>query len=199
MRRFALLIGLLPTVVFAGTTRYVPGNPPHLLTSTTAAVETCNTASIFDVYRVTIPANTMGPTGILRVRIFGDFLQNDAAAPTFTWTVTFGATTVYAMATSGLGADVDRGVLWVDIELANTGVANGQIMSGMVVMGARGTPTTGIGSLQAPTTMVSSGGYIGGSAAEDTSGPQDIAVSMTMSAAAATACVRLQQASVELL
>ena len=116
------------------------GSLPMLLDkSTTNVVQTSTTAANFFSYSV--PANTLGTAGILHAKAAGIWAVTGGTARTSTWTLSYGATTLWSATTTTLASGST--VSWdVDVCLVANNSTSAQTMSGRVHIGAA--LTTGV-------------------------------------------------------
>jgi hypothetical protein len=113
-----------------GTYKAVPVFSPTTYRKTTAkTVNTSTTATDLLNGEITIPANKMGTTGVLRLTAGGDFVNNSGGAvvhPQFQ--LIFGGTTLIDTSRSGTtAAGATRGGWRIKAEIFNLGAANAQM------------------------------------------------------------------------
>lgn len=193
---------LEPADPLADVTVTIPAAPitvSGVLNKTTTTVQTCSTSTIFDLYRVTVPANLLGTTGLINVVITGDWLQNQASTTSWTFTVLYGGTTMFAGTSALIGQDADRAPFVLNLTFASAGATNSQVITGSMATSSRGTPTTGIGTITTSATAMSLVGALAGTAAEDSTTALDLAVRVTHSVNDAATCTRLRTAVSSLL
>ena len=130
---------------------------------------------------VTIPDGLFLTGRHLRLRAGGNYLMNSGTA-TFTYTISFGGTVMFADATAAGTADADRGAWAVDLDL-HAASNTAQTLGGFVAHqtpGPKTAPTTGTAGDLAVVTHV--GPPIRGTAAVDSNaGNRDLLLRMTMS------------------
>lgn len=161
----------------------------------TNSVTIGNTAAKTTVFSTTVNANSMGATGLVRWKIFGNSLNNSGAGRTFTLTVEFGSATLYQGTSASLAAAADRRPLSMEGVIQNT-ATNAQLFGGSVVIGSGTAPTSGLGAIAASIPMQ---GVIGGSSSEDTTANKTLTVSITHSTANANLEMKFNSIVVELI
>lgn len=123
--------------------------------ATTGQSTTNTTNTIFTIFTVTTPNGMMLTGRQLRVRCAGNYLSN-SGTPTWTFTFSYGGTTMVADATAATTADADRGAWNLDVVLHAVS-ASSQTLNGVVrfqTPGAKTAATTGIGDLAVVTHVV---------------------------------------------
>ena len=126
---------------------------PLLIAKSTTEFAQNTLATIFTLMTQSIPNGLFLSGRILRVRLWGTYLSN-SGAPTWTFTISYGGTTLYAHTTGATTADVDRGAWSIEFDLfaqSNTDQSlNGNI--NFSTPGAKTAPTSGVaGNLQVTT------------------------------------------------
>lgn len=153
---------------------------PIVLKKTTSAVTFNTTLAIQTYFTITLPSGLFLAGRQLRVQCGGSYLMNSGTA-TFTYTVAYGGTTLFADATAAGTADADRGAWFATFVLNASGNAVQQL-GGMIVHqtpGAKTAPTTGLGDLAVVTHVAAP---VRGSAAVDSdAGDRTFTVQVTMS------------------
>lgn len=91
-----------------------------------------------------IPANTLGASGGIRVRLLGDYLNNSGAGQNLTLKVKFGGTVFWGDLEAN-AASATRTMVWLDFILANVGATNVNYAGGTVYRRFTSTPV-GAGS-----------------------------------------------------
>ena len=173
-------------------------NGPITIAKVTSAV-TFNTTLAIQTYLSTILPSGLFLSGkALRVRCGGTYLSN-SGAPTWTLTIAYGGTTMYADATAATTADADRGAWSLDFYLVaqtNSDQAlNGHVSFG--TPGAKTAATTGTGDIGVTTDIVSP---INGAAAVDSdAADRTLTVQWTMSVSNAAVETVMEFATVELV
>lgn len=98
-----------------------------------------------DIYSKVIPAGLLGTSGMLRLTLLGDYLNNSGSLFQHTLGVTFGGVTLFNSALAGTIPTATGRRPWrLDLNLTNLGVTNAQHLNGRMVMGAGGA-ATGLG------------------------------------------------------
>lgn len=139
---------------------------PILIAKSTTAAATNTTSSIFTILTQAIPNGLFLAGKILRCRIYGTYLSN-SGTPTWTFTISYGGTAMYADATAATAADTDRKAWWIEFDLIAQGNSDQQLQ-GIIYFQAPGTttaPSSGIAGDLATVADVSN--PIAGSAAVD--------------------------------
>lgn len=172
---------------------------PILIDKSTTAVATNTTASIFTILTKAIPSGLFLAGKILRVHIWGTYLSN-SGTPTWTFTISYGGTAMYADATAATAADTDRKAFGIVFDLIAQGNSDQQLQ-GVIYFQAPGTttaPTSGIAGDLATVADVSN--PIAGSAAVDSdAADRTLLVQGTMSVSNAAVETRVEGYTVELL
>lgn len=141
----------------------------------------------------TIPAGTLGASGLAVVNLFGDYLTN-SGNPTLTVRVKLGATTLWADVTTALATSANRRAFRMMLRLANLGATNSQAVSGEIRIASSGAASAGAGDLAVVDGVSSS---LFGVSAIDTTADALLAVTAQMSLANAANELRVYHASVE--
>lgn len=162
--------------------------------------QTQNTlATIFTVATVTLPSGLFLTGKVLRMRVWGNYLSN-SGAPTWTFTIAYGGTTMYADATGATTADADRGAWSVEFDLIAQS-ATDQALNGRVhfqTPAGKTAPTSGIAGDLAVVTSINES--INGAAAVDSdAADRTLTVQVTMSVSNASVETLTQGYIVELL
>ena len=149
-----------------------------------------NTNAETDLLSYSVPANTLGTTGVLRINIICDYLNTDASTSTVTLKVKYGATTLYDDATIAFPAlTTTRYPIVISLTLFAKNATNSQGCGGNILIGTTGGATTGIGSagtdeINALTPLV------GANASEDSTAAKTFVVTVTHSVAGLTTSFR---------
>lgn len=155
---------------------------PINLLKTTTAVTKNTTNTIQTLFTITLPSGLFLAGRVMRVRCGGTYLQNQATGTTWTWTIAYGGTTMFADATASVTQDVDRGGWNMDLFLVASGNAT-QVLVGDIQFQtptARVPPTTGTaGDLGVNTTV--SAPCRGTAAVDSDAGDRTFTVQVTMS------------------
>jgi hypothetical protein len=97
-----------------------PGAATGVLNQQPIGADITNTAVETDLYRFTIPANTVTTGRALRFRLMGDFLKNSAGATT-TWRIKLGATVLF-LNTPTEADNAVRRARWVEVYIHQYGI-----------------------------------------------------------------------------
>lgn len=187
--------------------RMLRENGPICIYRTTTAEVTNTTAAAIEALNkansgVTIPSGLFLAGRILRVKLWGNILQNSGTTA-IQLAIRYGGTTMFADTSAATVADADRRPWFIEFALVAQGNAD-QALTGHVqmtdVQTATTAPGTGIGDAfgiasvgEAPTT-------IGGSAAVDSdAGNQLLSVIWTLGTSSASVELVVEGATVELL
>lgn len=118
----------------------------YLLDATGVENKWNTSATETTLYSVTVPANSMGANGIVRMIITGYYKNNSAAGDTFRMRVKFGGTTHYSDLTGAITANAQLHPFYIEVLVQNKNATNSQwiaVRHGMNFAGA----TTGIGDI----------------------------------------------------
>ena len=171
---------------------------PITIYKSTSDVTFNTTASIQTYLTLTIPDGLFLSGKVLRVRCGGSYLSN-SGTPTWTLTIAYGGTTLFADATGSTTADADRGAWRVDFDLTAQGTSD-QALVGLVSFqtpGAKTAATTGRGDMAVTTSVAAP---IEGSAAVNSdTADRTLTVQWTMSVSNASVETLMEFATVELV
>lgn len=172
---------------------------PILIAKSTTAVATNTLATIFTIMTQSIPSGLFLAGKVLRCRIYGTYLSN-SGTPTWTFTISYGGTAMFADVTAATAADTDRKAWWIEFDLVAQGNADQQLQ-GIIYFQAPGTttaPSSGIAGDLATVADVSN--PIAGSAAVDSdAADRTLLVQGTMSVSNAAVETRVEGYTLELL
>jgi hypothetical protein len=172
---------------------------PIVVGKATSAVTFNTTSSIQTYATITIPNGLLLAGRQLRVRCGGNYLSNSGTG-TWTLTIAYGGTTLFADATAATTADADRGAWEVDCMLNASGNAVQQL-SGHVrfqTPGAKTAPTTGTaGDLAVVTHVVAP--FRGAATVDSDAADRTLTVQWTMSVSNASAETVCDYATFELI
>jgi hypothetical protein len=84
-----------------------------------------NTSSLTVLYTFSVPANTVGLTNHLNLRLVGDQLNNSGGSDTMSIRFQYGATTMY-QGSAIWASNAARSFWWMDFTLGNNGATNSQ-------------------------------------------------------------------------
>lgn len=168
-------------------------------TASGSTVSTNTTNTIFDLLNYSVPANAMGANGFVKFLITGNILQNQATGTTYTITVVFGGTTLFADATAAIAQSASRMPMWIEGIVFNKNATNAQGFDGNVRIGDQGGATTGIGDISDDEVIGcdSNADSEGADSAIDTTAAVTLQVRMTMSVSNAAVETRVKHKSVE--
>ena len=172
---------------------------PVLIAKSTTAAATNTLATIFTILTQSIPSGLFLSGKIIRVRIWGNYLSN-SGAPTWTFTISYGGTTMFADATGATTADTDRGAWSIEFDLIAQGNSD-QSLNGWIYFqtpGAKTAPTSGTaGDLAVVTSVMTP---INGAAAIDSdAADRTLLVQGTMSVSNASVETLVEGYTVEIL
>ena len=180
-----------PTLILVGYQTTIPifdrsiGNP---------TVDVVNTATETSIYSKSVPGNTIGIDGALRITVEGDLLNNTGGTATLEVKVKFGGTTVLDTAAISYGAGANRMPVTLQVLIGNLGATNAQRVRGLMFAYGTGVGiTNGLMLLTAPYTLI--GQYAG--LAIDTTLAQTLQVTVTLGSASANLEYRSFQVYVE--
>ena len=182
---------------------------PTMIYKTTTAETTNSTAAAIDILNktnsgVVIPNGLFLAGKMLRVRISGNYLFN-SGTPTWTLTVIYGATTMFADATIASVASAVRGAWILDFLLvaqANNDQALGGVLLSQPIEIAKVAPTTGIaGEFDFANTSNRLGvrNFAGSSAVDSDAANSTLRVQMTMNVSNIADEIVVEGATVELI
>lgn len=132
--------------------RVMASTGPIVLKATTAAVTNNTTNAIQTYASVTVPSGLLAAGRILRVRASGNYLSNSGTG-TWTLTLSYGGTTMFADVTGATTADADRGAWVLEFDLIAVSLTSQKLVGAVAFQtpGAKTAPATGIGDLAATT------------------------------------------------
>ena len=132
--------------LFWNGSAWTPNDMPRVYDRTTSTVDVANSSSLTTLYTKSITGNDMGTNKMLRLTLLGDFLYNNSAANTFTLNVKFGGTTFFSVTNGLLNAISALRLPWIiDVEVANLGASNSQMITAGFRTSAAASGGTGIG------------------------------------------------------
>ena len=172
---------------------------PVLIAKSTTAAATNTLATIFTILTQSIPSGLFLSGKIIRVRIWGNYLSN-SGAPTWTFTISYGGTTMFADATGATTADTDRGAWCIEFDLIAQSNTD-QSLNGWILFqtpGAKTAPTSGtagdLAVLTSPITNINGAAAVDSDAADRT-----LLVQGTMSVSNASVETLVEGYTVEIL
>lgn len=164
----------------------------------TTDVSVVNTTSVTAVFTGTVPANSMGTSGVVRCTIVGEFFNNSGASRNFSVRIAFGGTTDYQDTAVNVPASTSTRGCRIVFEIVNRGATNSQALGGLIVLGAAGAVTTGIaGDLGTSASQVSQP-IVGSNLTVTTTVNRDVVVSVIHAAADANLSFTKRYALLEL-
>lgn len=153
--------------------------------STTAVID--NSAAETSIFSGTIPANTLGTSGAVRVILSGQVLNDSGASQGYTLRVKYGATTMYADAsnTTIIGNSSTRRTWRMEFTLFSDGTTGTQRVEGLIgPFGAAAAATTGYGDLAASASI--NPVPIGGTSSEDSTADKTLDITIQLTTANAS-------------
>ena len=155
-----------------------------------------NTAAETTLYTFTIPAATLGTTGILRVSIKGDYFNNSGSSRTLQLKVKYGSTTLWDETSGVIGVNANRRAFTFDFLLAAINSTSAQLANGIFALSTGGAANTGIGAMAGFSTVDVA---FQGTSAEDSTGALALDVTVTHPVADASLSMRAKIMAIELL
>jgi hypothetical protein len=173
---------------------------PIVVHKVTSPVTFNTTSSIQTYVTLTVPNGLLLSGRILRLRAGGNYFSN-SGTPTWTFTIAYGGTTMYADATTTTTADAtERGGWRVDLDIVAQGNSD-QALSGQInfqTPGGKSAVTTGIaGDLSVATHVASPAA--GSAAVDSDAADRTLTLQITMSVNNANVETVMEYATVELL
>lgn len=148
------------------------------------------------VYTYSVPADSIGAAGMLRLAIRGHLLNNTGGNRALTLRVKLGGTTLIDVTTGNIATGSARRVVRVDLEVQGDGASSAQLVSGALIISGAGSVTTAVAA-GAPDLNASR--YFEGSGAKDMTSAQTLEVSIQLSASDAAYEADIERALLELL
>jgi hypothetical protein len=148
--------------------------PAILDKSTVQLTQTSTTAA--NLISFSVPANTLGTTGILRFKTGGSYART-AGSGGLTFTISYGGNTIW----SGTSGNMATGntIAWsMELNLIANNSATAQTLVGDIVLDATGNPTTGIGTIGNSNTSPFTATTIAGSCAVASTSAQTFQVTV---------------------
>jgi hypothetical protein len=149
---------------------------------TAAGVSVSNTAALTAIFSESISGALFSSVGGLRLRLFGNYLNNDGAGRTLLVSVVFGATTLWLDTSISITNTATQRAFYMTFDLFNISSTSAQALGGFVALSAAGA-TTGLGDIGTAAPMFFQ--PIFGTAAEDTTSAKTLTVNVQHSAASA--------------
>lgn len=172
---------------------------PITIKKVTTPVSFNTTSAIQTYFTLTVPDGLFLTGKVIRVRLGGNFLSN-SGTPTWTLTISYGGTTMFADATVVTAADADRKPWYVDFDLIAQGTSD-QSLVGRCIMatGAAWTAaTTGLGDMGGDETLATTP-FSGAAAVNSDTGNRDLLVRWTMNVSNVAVETLMEYASAELV
>jgi hypothetical protein len=169
---------------------------PGDLSRAASLLDVVNSVAETSLFSFSLPANLLGTNRMVRLTLFGDYLNNSGATRTVTFKAKYGATTLFNDVTLALAASASRRPFRAEVELANQGATNAQVLSGLISLGLPGGTTSGLGDLSGLPVLVN---HLFGSSAEDSTAAKTLDLTVTHSAASASLSIRRQYACLALV
>lgn len=177
--------------------RVIRNQGPIVIHKVTSPVTFNTTLAIQTYLTLTLPSGLFLAGKGLRVRAWGNYLSN-SGTPTWTLTIAYGGTTMFADATATTAADTDRGSWYLAFDLTAQ-ANNDQALGGVFYFQTPGTktaPANGRGDLAVVSHVAAP---ISGAAAVDSdAADRTLTVQMTMSVSNAAVETVMEGATVEL-
>lgn len=168
-----------------------------LYAPTTANVDHVSSVTETTLATWSIPANTLGTSGVIHVYINWDYLNNSGAGETLRLRVKYGATTMFNDITPSIPSNAARRAGVMDLYLHADGATNAQLLSGRFHLSAVSATTAGTGDFGAIDILPAR--TIGGTAAIDSTAAQNLVVTAQNTTNNANISTRLLSAFIEVL
>lgn len=176
--------------------------PSPILNKTGSIVTVTSTVAETSIYSFSVPGNTIGSIGKLRLTLIGTVTDSSAASTTLTWRVKFGAVTLWSTVhVTGDAGGVSIGTMpfrYV-VEIGNKSNTADQIAVGVLesvglIVATAAATLEGTGSSIAPGLAVKRG-----ASGQDTTLAQTLQVTVQWNAATASRAISMEHAVLELL
>lgn len=167
------------------------------LKKVTTPVAINTNATIQTLFTLTVPDGMLLAGEIIRVTLGGSYVSS--VASTWTFTISFGGTTMFADVTVATTADTDRGAWRITFNLISQATSD-QALNGEInfqTPGAKTAPASGVGDLAVVTSVTTP--INGASAVNTDTGNRDLLVRVTHSVSNATVETLMEFATAELL
>ena len=173
-------------------------NPVTVLKNTGVITTTASSAAEFDMLNYTLPANTLGANGMIRMRISGYLIQNNASSQTFQVKIKLGGTTLFDGITQSMAQQSVNRPFMLEFVIGNNNSTSAQSGSGYLRVSLGDVASTvGDGDINDDETQVNS--HFGFAGTKDTTTSLVLAVTMTMSVSASTVSTSVRRQVVEFL
>lgn len=159
-----------------------------------------NSAALTTLYTFSVPANVLDTQKMLRLTLYGDYLNNSGGTSTLRVQCAFGGTTMYDDTCSAQNASATRHPFKFEFLIGNQNSATSQVLGGMLTLGTSVSTTAGLGDLGA--VIIAATGFntsIFGTAAVNTTSSQTLTISVAHSATSTSTSIRRQMAILEVL
>ena len=171
---------------------------------TVTEIDVVNTITETDILNVSVPANTLGATGALRVTIVGDYLNNSGTARQVTFQVKFGASgsevATFGEITTAVTTNSQRRPFRIEFTIFNKNATNSQGTEGFLHMGAAAVASVaGQGDFVSPSAEFINASFVGANLTADTTAAMVLKVTCTHVLAAVTISCRKTFSLVELI
>jgi len=172
---------------------------PQKYTSLIDVVSSTTETDILQSAGYSIPGNTLGANGMVRVTITGDHLNNSGGGSTLTFRIYFGGTKIYETSLS-ISSGVTRNPADIHFLLHNRGATNSQWMGGALVLSRQISPGA-VGEGDALTAGGSWGGpfALATDPAKDTTAAQTLRVTIQHSVNSANTSFRAYGSLIEFI
>jgi hypothetical protein len=122
---------------------------PRVLTSSGLAIDNVNNGAETNIWTQQIAGNTLGANDTLRLRLFGDILNNTGVNRLVTFRIKLGGTTIWASPAAGydIVGGANRRPWELDFLLANANSLVAQVLGGHLGIGTQASTGVGIGTL----------------------------------------------------
>lgn len=172
-------------------------------------IDVNNGTSYTDIYSFSVPAGIMSTNRMLRLTVYGDFLNNTGASALCTPEVRFGGSAVWKGSTAGYAIATSAGRRpWSLVAYIGNTTAASQVTGGYFALGTATAGVTGIGTHPAAAwvagTLAADGGAVtplasGAASTVNTANAATIAAGVTLSVASTQLSFRKFYATLELL
>ena len=143
-----------------------------------------NTTSETDLLNYSVSSNQIGSNGVVRFKISGYLLQNQATSTTYTFKIKFGGTVMWEDATSSISQSATKLPFIIEGELYNKNATNAQGCSGRIMINDTSAAGVGIGAASDDEILVNANFDSEGSdTSKDTTTANTLTVTVTMSVA----------------
>ena len=170
-----------------------------VLNRTATSLTIGNTITETSLYNFTVTQNILSTNKMLKIVIFGSYLNDSAGTRTIILRIKYGATTLYQDTSNTLGNSANRRAFFFIIYLANQGATNSQVLGGKLDISDDVAATTGLGDIGASASGDVFTTPIYGSATEDSTADKTFDVTVVHSVANANLEIVRQYASATLL